>query len=339
MAQSQKNDLSVKINGLIAPGTRHERIIEQKNSLPIRLDRFLVESFPLYSRSYFKRLIHEGCATVNGKQANKQSTLLNTGDTLMLLFPKEHAIEPTIIAEQTEDIRIVAVNEHFIVINKPAGIAVHKPHSSYVKPTVVDWLLLKHQEVSHIGYIDRPGIVHRLDKDTSGLMIIVRTNHAHEQFTTLFKDRTIHKTYRALVEGHPPAQGSIDFQIGRHPVHRNKMAVFNCAAPQSFSQKDGHVVRDAITEYKVVRYYETCSLVEVKPTTGRTHQIRVHFAALGHPLLGDLLYGNKSIYMQRHALHAQEISFYFDEKLYHFTIEPAADFTNAVEALQMATAE
>lgn len=332
MTQTLKPDLFGEAQGLVVPGTRYEYVLSD-SGLPIRLDRFLVQSFPLYSRSFFKRLIDEGCATINGKQTNKQGALLKTGDKLLIIFPKEQVIEPTLIAEQTNGITVVALDTHFIIINKPAGLTVHKPHSSYTSPTVVDWLLLHHQEIAQIGYIDRPGIVHRLDKDTSGLMVIARTNHAHGQLSALFKNRAVHKTYLALVEGHPPAQGTIDFQIGRHPFHRNKMAVFNCGIPQSFPQKDAPV-RDAVTHYTVLSYYETCALVAVKPTTGRTHQIRVHFAALGHPLLGDLLYGNKSPHIKRHALHAHEISFPFDETVHRFNVNAPSDFTTALESVK-----
>lgn len=331
MLQTLKTDFSGETQGLVAPGTRYECVLD--GGLPIRLDRFLVQSFPLYSRSFFKRLIDEGCACINGKQTNKQGALLKTGDKLLLIFPNEQTIEPTVIAEQTNGITVAALDTHFIIINKPAGLTVHKPHSSYTSPTVVDWLLLHHQDIAQIGYIDRPGIVHRLDKDTSGLMVIARTNHAHGQLSALFKNRAVRKTYLALVEGHPPAQGTIDFQIGRHPFHRNKMAVFNCGIPQSFSQKDDRV-RDAVTNYTVLSYYDTCALIEVKPTTGRTHQIRVHFAALGHPLLGDLLYGNKSPHIKRHALHAHEISFEFDETVHHFNVDAPSDFVAALEAVQ-----
>lgn len=332
MTQPLTADLVLEQQGLVAPGTRYQCVLEGLDE-PVRLDRFLARSFPLYSRSFFKRLIDEGSATINGKQTNKQGTLLKKGDRLLLIFPKEQVIESTVVAEQTNGIRVKALETHFIIIDKPAGITVHKPHSSYTNPTVVDWLLLHHQEIAPIGYIDRPGIVHRLDKDTSGLMIIARTNHAHAQLTALFKNRAVHKTYLALVQGHPPASGTIDFQIGRHPFHRNKMAVFNCAVPNSFSQQDARV-RDAVSHYKVLAYYKESALVEVKPTTGRTHQIRVHFAALGHPLLGDLLYGNKSPIIQRHALHAQGISFPLDGTTYQFTADMAPDFAAALQAVQ-----
>lgn len=320
------------INGLVAPGSRHECIVHDTLS-SIRLDRFLVSCFPFYSRSFFKRIIDEGAVVVNGKPTSKQSLSLKPGDILVIQFPQEITLDTTIVQEQTSGIELVHTDTHFLIINKPAGITIHKPYSHYREPTVVDWLLLHHQEIAQIGYIDRPGIVHRLDKDTSGLMIIARTQYAHLQFSYMFKHHLIQKTYLALVEGHPPASGTIDFQIGRHPIARNKMAVFNCAAPQSFSQKDVPV-RDAFTAYQVVAYYETAALVELKPKTGRTHQIRVHCAASGFPLVADMIYGNKSTYMQRHALHAFGLSFMFDGISYSFTQEMPTDFKQALECIQ-----
>lgn len=324
--------MSEQINGLVAPGSRYEYIVHD-TLVSIRLDRFLVSYFPLYSRSFFKRLIDEGLVIVNGKQTNKQGLSLKPGDVLVVTFPQEQIIESTVIKEQTSGIALVHTDDHFLIINKPAGLTTHKPHTHHTDPTVVDWLLLHHQEIAQIGYIDRPGIVHRLDKDTSGLMIIARTHYAHMQLSYMFKHRMIQKTYLALVEGHPPETGSVDFQIGRHPICRNKMAVFNCAVPQSFSQKDAPV-RDALTTYNVVAYYATGALVEFKPTTGRTHQIRVHSAALGYPLIGDMVYGKKSSCIQRHALHASSLSFIFDGKAHDFRQEAPSDFKSALETLQ-----
>lgn len=324
--------MNEQINGLVTPGSRYEHTVHD-TLVSIRLDRFLVSYFPLYSRSFFKRLIDEGLVMVNGKPTNKQGLSLKPGDTVVITFPQEQTIESTVVKEQTSGVALVHTGEHFLIINKPAGLTTHKPHSHHTDPTVVDWLLLHHQEVAQIGYIDRPGIVHRLDKDTSGLMIIARTNYAHSQLSYMFKHRMIQKTYVGLVEGHPSETGTIDFQIGRHPICRNKMAVFNCVVPQSFSQKDAPV-RDAFTEYNVITYYTSGALVEFKPTTGRTHQIRVHSAALGHPLVGDMVYGKKSVCIERHALHAFSLTFTFDGKVYEFKQEAPSDFKLALEALK-----
>ena len=136
-------------------------------------------------------------------------------------------------------------------------------------------------------HVDRPGIVHRLDKDTSGLMVVPRTHYAHKYFSTLFRDRQIHKTYYAVVHGHPDAQGTIDFSVGRHPEQRTKMHAF----PHDYRQD--LPMRSAVTHYTVLEYFADSALVELKPVTGRTHQIRVHCTALGHPLIGDPVYGTK----------------------------------------------
>ena len=165
---------------------------------------------------------------------------------------------------------------------------------------------------NHVGTVDRPGIVHRLDRDTSGLMIIPRTNEAHASMTDMFKDRKIQKTYLAIVMGHPPESGTIDLYVGRHPSMRNKMHHFTALTKQASS-------RTALTHYEVIQYYDDFSLVKVKPVTGRTHQIRVHFAAIGHPLLADPLYGRKSKLSKRHALHAHQLEFEYKSKSYCFT--------------------
>lgn len=324
--------MNAQIQGLVPAGSTHEYIVHDTLA-SIRLDRFLVSYFPLYSRSFFKRLIDEGSVIVNGKQTNKQGLSLKPGDAVTIVFPQEITIESEVVKEQTSGITVVHTDEHFLIINKPAGITTHKPNSRYTETTVVDWLLLHHQEIAQIGYVDRPGIVHRLDKDTSGLMIIARTHYAHAQLSHMFKHRMIQKTYLALVEGHPPTMGSIDFQIGRHPIARNKMAVFNCAVPQSCVQKNA-VVRDALTEYKVVSHYVACSLVHFTPKTGRTHQIRVHSAALGHPLLGDVVYGKKSPLIQRHALHAYALAFSLQGKAYEFRQDAPSDFERALQDIK-----
>jgi 23S rRNA pseudouridine1911/1915/1917 synthase len=177
---------------------------------------------------------------------------------------------------------------------------------------------------------DRPGIVHRLDKDTSGLLLIARTNYAHATFNTLFQTRTIHKTYLALVHGHPPASGTIDLAIGRHPVNRHTMTTFKAGTYEAAR----HRTRNAFTAYTVLEYFDEYSLLEVKPVTGRTHQIRVHLAALGHPIVGDAVYGTASKLIARQALHAHRLQFMFDGQEHIFTQPLPGDMANVVSSIK-----
>ena len=202
----------------------------------------------------------------------------------------------------------------FYIIEKPAGLMVHRPSTSSVELTLIDWLVHQVPEIINIGHPERPGIVHRLDKNTTGLLIVPRTSRAHMLFSDLFKNRDIKKTYLAVVRGHPEKEGTIELPIGRDPITRNKMTV------------NGIEAREAVTRYKVLTYFENAALVEIYPVTGRTHQIRVHFKAIGHPLLGDQLYGTRSPLIKRHALHATQLTFDFKGKPYTFTSTPPQDF-------------
>src|ERR1700722_15653066 len=228
----------------------HATFTLQLPELPekIRLDRYLTEQFPLYSRSFFKKLIEEGFVTVNERKTNKQSLLLNAPDTVLIKFPGERVIPGDAIDARNISVAIVAEEEHFYIINKPAGLIVHPPRTNSGMVTLVDWLLHHHTELQDVGYVDRPGIVHRLDKDTSGLMIIPRTNIAHKTFTDLFRDRLMHKTYLAVVHGHPEPKGEIDFPIGRHPQQRMRMYAF----PEASTHESPHKGRNATTHYRVI---------------------------------------------------------------------------------------
>jgi 23S rRNA pseudouridine1911/1915/1917 synthase len=202
----------------------------------------------------------------------------------------------------------------------------HKTQHETNNYTLVDWLTSHFKEIETVGSIERPGIVHRLDKDSSGLLIIARTNYAHQIFTKLFKDRAIKKTYLALVEGHPEKSGTIDQPIGRHQTHRLRMTTYGASSSVP--------TRHAITHYKVLEYFDNYSLVEFKPETGRTHQIRVHAAFLGHPLVGDTLYASSSPFIKRHALHASSLSFNFEDKLYEFNADLPHDFATLIAQIK-----
>ncbi len=294
---------------------------------PERVDKFVSESLEQYSRTFIARLVEQGKITVNYKVISKSSQLLKQGDTVHITFPIEPVIAQPQVKVDDLNIPILHKNEHFLVIQKPAPLLVHQPAIVSSAPSVVDWLVAHFSTIASVGSLDRPGIVHRLDRDTSGLLIIALTNYAHLTFTRLFKNREIHKTYLALVHGHSEQEGTISFPIGRSLSDRKKMAAFRV-------EPLGLTLRQATTHYRVLEYFKQYSLLEVKPVTGRTHQIRVHCAAIGHPIVGDVLYGSQSKLINRQALHAQELSFVFNDTNYHFSADLPQDFAHALTVLR-----
>jgi len=298
-------------------------IYEGETGLQERIDSFLISKFPDYSRSYFQKLIAEGFVVVGDRRVSK-SYILKNGDRVSVTFPgpKKMAIKP-----QDVSFEIVDKQEDFLIINKPAGLTVHHTKEASSKPTLVSGLLYRFKEFEGFSDDDRPGIVHRLDRFTSGLLVVARNEKAQIEFSRMFKERLISKTYLAVVKGHPDPEGEIDFPVGRHPVERTKMSHVSYAG------------RPALTKFKVVQYYKKgqmspeCALVEVTLVTGRTHQIRVHFAALGHGLLGDDVYGFRSKLIKRQALHAWKLSFDFKGKHYSYTCPVPEDFEKLINFL------
>ncbi|MBI1301698.1 MAG: RluA family pseudouridine synthase [Alphaproteobacteria bacterium] len=243
-----------------------------------RLDKFLSEVCTDLSRSRLQKIISDGGVKYNGRITTQASVKVEEGAEVFLNIPDAVPADP-----QPQDIPldIFYEDDDLLVVNKPAGLVVH-PGAGNWNGTLVNALLYHCGEsLSGIGGIMRPGIVHRLDKDTSGLMIVAKNDKTHQGLVLQLSDRTLNRTYNALVLCVPiPLKGSIDLAIGRHRQNRLKMAIRGSGA------------RDAVTHYRVVeRFDEACSLVECQLETGRTHQIRVHMEAIGHPLLGDPLYG------------------------------------------------
>lgn len=315
--------------GLIKPNSTFSFTVS-RDETKTRLDTFISKQFPLYSRSYFQRLIEDGLVTINDKQLRKTSIALKEHDVISVTFPAEKTIDRSAISAIAHGVEIVHEETHFLVLYKPAGLNVHPPHVASTEASLVDYLLANYEEIKLVGYIDRPGIVHRLDKDTSGLIIIARTNHAHTVFGEKFHNRTIHKTYLAVVQGHPEPEGTIDLAIGRDPHVPVRMRAF-----EAHLIPDGSTtIRSAVSHYKVLEYFEDCALVEIKPVTGRTHQIRVHMAAIGHPIVGDAVYGKKSKLIGRQALHAYELAFEFDGKSHLFQKEMPADMQALIAHLK-----
>lgn len=321
-------------HGHVAPETTFSFTVPE-NSSSCRIDRYIADLFPDYSRSYFQKIIDAGGITINTIPTKKPSTLVQAADIITIQFPAQRIVEASHIIDRTSGINIIAETDHFMIIHKPANLLVHAPSSASNAITIVDWIRHHHANIADVGTADRPGIIHRLDRETSGILIITKTHYAHNLIGRLFRERKITKTYKAVVSGHPPQEGTISFAIGRNPINRLKMTHFDPELIDSTGKIGVTKVRHAKTDYTVLEYFNDSTLVEVKPTTGRTHQIRVHMAAIGHPIIGDQLYGEKSLLINRQALHAESLSFIFDEKEYSFIDEIPQDFHQLISCLRV----
>lgn len=290
-----------------------------------RLDRALAEALPDLSRTQVQKLIKDGEVLLNG-QPIKASMRLEQAATLNVTLP---AVVETELKPEAIPLDICYEDEDILVVNKPAGMVVH-PAVGHESGTLVHAILAHCPDLPGVGGEKRPGIVHRLDKDTSGLMIVAKNDHALRFLQKQFKERTVEKTYLALVEGdvQPPA-ALIDAPIGRDPRQRKKMAVIRS---QSFTS------RPAQTSYELLISYGDFSLLECHPHTGRTHQIRVHMAFIGHPLVGDSVYGHRKQKMQlgRHFLHAAAITFLrpSDHEPLSFEAELPTELQQVLEQLE-----
>jgi len=266
-----------------------------------RLDRFLAAQASELSRSAMQRLISAGQVTVNG-EPSKASQKVRAGDQVVVLLPAAETPQP--LAEAIP-LKIVYEDAALLVVDKPAGMVVH-PAPGHSGGTLVNALLAYCPELAVAGD-DRPGLVHRLDRDTSGLILVAKNEKTRRTLQRQFKDRQVRKAYLALVDGHlQPAWGRIEAPIGRDPHHRQRMAVLAGG-------------REAITEYHVLEQFAKrlgpaagdYSLLEVEPATGRTHQIRVHLASIGYPIVGDAVYGRRRsrLAVSRQFLHARRLGF------------------------------
>jgi 23S rRNA pseudouridine1911/1915/1917 synthase len=260
-----------------------------------RLDKYLVSRLPEFSRSRLQQLIKQGRVSVNSEPVFKTGQTLEYGMTVEVQIPPpvSSSLEPEPIP-----LEIIFENQDIIVVNKPAGMVVH-PSAGHDSGTLVHAALAHAPNIEGVGGVQRPGIVHRLDKDTSGLILLAKNDRAHRWLQDQFRDRQVEKTYLTLVDGHPPTpQGKVDAAIGRDTTQRKRMSV-----------TPPHKGREAITKYYTRETLDQHTLLEVHPLTGRTHQIRVHMAFLGCPVAGDLVYGrrHRSIPIERHFLHASRL--------------------------------
>lgn len=261
-----------------------------------RIDKYLSVQQPELSRSYLQKIVKDGLLLVNEKQV-KANYKVAAGDTLELMLPD--AVEPEIAAEDIP-LEILYEDPDVILINKPKGMVVH-PSAGHYSGTLVNGLMYHcKDQLSGINGVLRPGIVHRIDMDTTGVLIVCKNDRAHNAIAEQLKEHSITRRYRAIVCGNiREEEGTVDAPIGRHPVDRKKMAIV---------QKNG---KEAVTHYRVLERFGKYTYIECQLETGRTHQIRVHMSSIGHPLLGDEVYGKtKSPYkLQGQTLHAMVLGF------------------------------
>ena len=309
------------------------------NQSHLRLDQYLVEQLPDYSRSKIQNYIKLGQVTING-EPGKSSLILKGNETIECYFEPDPFDESIIPEEMKLD--ILYEDDHLVVINKPAGLVVH-PGSSNHTGTLLNGLLYHFQQLSREDSL-RPGIVHRLDKNTSGVIMVAKNDQSHDQLGKQFNERQVKKEYMALVWGELEAQGIIDGNIGRHPKNRQIFTVVPSGG------------RDSLTRFKRVEYFAPLSLVNLHPETGRTHQLRVHLKSINHPIFGDEAYGGgvkyaKSFHVKytqlinlliktipRVALHARrlEINHPVTGKKMSFIAPIPTDFKTAMEILNNA---
>ena len=285
----------------------------------VRLDKYLSASPLGLTRSYLQKLIEEGCVRVNG-QAARPAAKLRYGDHIEVVIP---ATGPVQLAAEDIPFEVIYEDIDLAVINKPAGLTVY-PAPGHPSHTLVNAMLRRFPDLSTFGNSPRPGIVHRLDKDTSGLMVIARNEKARLNLVEQFKSRSVIKRYLVLVKGKiVPERGAIDAPIGRDPADRKRMAIISKG-------------RQANTDYRVKQYLNGYSLLEARIQTGRTHQIRVHFAAIGYPVIGDAVYGVKSTLLKRQFLHAYflEIALPGSGQIRSFTCALPDDLSNALASIQ-----
>jgi len=284
-----------------------------------RLDKYVCAQVPELSRTQVQKLIAAGNVTVNGQLA-KPGLRLNSGDRIDINIPPT---PPQELKPEAMPLKIIYEDDDLLAVDKPPGLTVH-PAPGHPGHTLVNAILAHFPHLADIGDWLRPGVVHRLDKDTSGVMLVAKNSAAQANLSRQFKSHSVTKAYLALVKGKlEPESGIIEADIGRDPHNRKKMAVVAQG-------------REARTEYRVVKYIGNYTLLEVMPETGRTHQIRVHLAAIGFPVVGDKVYGVKSPHLSHQFLHASRLGFRLPStgEYVEFESELPDDLQKALEAIK-----
>ena len=271
-------------------------IFEYPYDEPQRLDKFLVACLPDFSRARLQQFIKAGHVLINRKTAHKAGQIIIKGMSVSVIIPPS---APSQLVPEDIPLDIVFENDDLIVVDKPAGMVVH-PAAGHTSGTLVHAALAHTSTLEGVGGVQRPGIVHRLDKDTSGIILLAKNDQAHQYLSEQFRDRVVEKEYLALVDGQPPTiTGRVEAAIGRDTNQRKRMAVTS-----------DHKGRAAISEYHTLQRFTEHTLLNVHPLTGRTHQIRVHLAFLQCPIVGDTIYGRRkpTLPIKRHFLHARRLT-------------------------------
>ena len=259
-----------------------------------RIDKFLNELIEDATRSYIQKIIDNGLVEIQGKKVTKSGNKLKGNEKIIVNIPEDEVLD---LIPEDIPLSILYEDSDIVVINKSPNMVVHPAHGNY-SGTLVNALLYHIKDLSTINGVIRPGIVHRLDKDTSGVIVVAKNDEAHGKLSDMFKEKTLEKTYICIAKGiFKEKQGRIETLIGRDPRDRKKMAVV---------QENG---KNAISNYEVLDESKNHSLVKVRIETGRTHQIRVHMKYLNHPIMGDTIYGNESEGANRQMLHAYNLKF------------------------------
>ena len=303
----------------------NDRVVELvfNEEQPQRLDKFLVTQLPEFSRSRLQNLIKEGRVTIDGIPAHKTGQTIDGSARVVVEIPPP---QPSKLIAEDISLDIVFENNDLMVVNKPAGMVVH-PSAGHQSGTLVHAALAYAPDIDGVGGIQRPGVVHRLDKDTSGLIVLAKNDATHQWLQEQFRLREVEKIYLALVDGAPPTpRGRVEAAIGRDPVNRKKMAVLPPGKGRS-----------AVSEYTSVQKFADHTLLEVHPITGRTHQIRLHLAFLDCPVVGDRVYGRRhpSLPLKRQFLHAARLRIRIpgETELSEYEAPLPGDLTDTLESL------